>query len=66
MSSNKHSDWAPGMTEEMREQGLEQLAVFKQWVESDILPIDSHGSSESLLLLPWTFGKPDYRDLYRE
>lgn len=54
------------MTEKMREEGVEQLAVFKKWFESDILPVDENGCSENLLLLPWTVGAPDYRDLYRE
>ncbi|KFZ23395.1 hypothetical protein V502_02124 [Pseudogymnoascus sp. VKM F-4520 (FW-2644)] len=59
-------EWAPSMTVQMREKGIEQLAVFKKWVQSDILPVDEHGCSEKLLLLPWTFGQPDYRELYCE
>ncbi|KFY97379.1 hypothetical protein V500_02097 [Pseudogymnoascus sp. VKM F-4518 (FW-2643)] len=62
----KLDEWAPSMTVQMREKGIEQLAVFKKWVQSDILPVDEHGCSEKLLLLPWTFGQPDYRDLYCE
>jgi hypothetical protein len=35
-----NSEWAPTMTEEMREKGVNQLVVFKKLVDSDILPVD--------------------------
>ena len=66
LDAKSNSEWAPTMTEDMREKGVNQLAVFKKWFESDILPVDGDDCSENLLLLPWTFGQPDYRDLYRE
>lgn len=30
------------------------------------MPTATDGASDTLLVLPWTTGKPDYRDRYRE
>lgn len=57
--------WLPTITPDMHSQGLRELSVFKKWFEENIIPASEDGSSEGLLLLPWTTGSPDYRDTYR-
>ncbi|KAL8743135.1 MAG: hypothetical protein Q9190_004474 [Brigantiaea leucoxantha] len=57
--------WLPTVTSEMHQQALKELGVFKEWFESNIIPVSKDGDSEALLLLPWTTGIPDYRDIYR-
>ncbi|KAJ5050578.1 uncharacterized protein L3040_002455 [Drepanopeziza brunnea f. sp. 'multigermtubi'] len=59
-------EWAPTATESMQVEGLKQSAVFKKWIEAEILPVNEYGCSENLLLLPWTFASPTYRNLYHE
>jgi Asp-tRNA(Asn)/Glu-tRNA(Gln) amidotransferase A subunit family amidase len=58
--------WLPAMGREQQKQGLEEMSVFKKWFEESILQVDADGYPEAIVLLPWTFGEPDYRDVYRE
>ena len=58
--------WLPTVTAEMHNQAINQLDIFQEWFESNIIPASKDGASEALLLIPWTTGKPDYRDTYRE
>ena len=55
----------PKISASRQREGIKKLGVFKKWFEDSVVAIDEDGCTESLLLLPWTFGKPDYRDLYR-
>lgn len=57
---------APSVTKEMHEDGHKTRGVFKRWAEEVLLKSDGEGNSESILILPWTSGEPDYRDIYRE
>ena len=59
-------EWLPTITSEMHEQALKELRVFQKWFESNLIPTSKQGESEARLLIPWTTGKPDYRDVYRE
>ena len=61
-----HSDWLPTVKEEERKEGHRQLALFKSWYEANILPPAVEGFSDTLLLLPWSTGKPNYRNEYRD
>lgn len=40
--------------------------MFKSWYAANILPPAEDGFSDTLLLLPWSTGKPVYRDEYRD
>ena len=58
-------DWLPTVTSEMHEQGLKKMSIFQSWFEENLIGPSEDGTSEALLLLPWTTGTPDYRDKYR-
>lgn len=57
--------WLPTVTAEMHEEAINQLGVFQEWFEGNIIPASTEGESEALLLVPWTTGMPDYRDKSR-
>lgn len=58
--------WLPTITSEMHGQASIQLGVFQEWFEKNFIPASKEGESQALLLIPWTTGKPDYRDIYRD
>jgi len=58
--------YLPMITDEQEKEGLRRWNVFKSWYETNILPPAKDGFSDTLLLLPWSSGKPDYRDTYRD
>ncbi|CAO1597918.1 hypothetical protein XANCAGTX0491_001707 [Xanthoria calcicola] len=58
--------WLPTVTAAMHEQAIKQLGIFQEWFEGNIIPPSKEGESEALLLIPWTTGRPDYRDIYRD
>lgn len=59
-------EWLPTVTSEMHEQAVNQLGVFREWFEGNIIPASKAGETEAVLLIPWTTGNPDYRDMYRD
>ncbi|KAE8143694.1 amidase signature domain-containing protein [Aspergillus pseudotamarii] len=70
----KNTDgWDPALNPQLQfkrcvnveKEGLRRCRVFKSWYEANILPPAKDGFSDTLLLLPWSSGKPDYRDMYR-
>ncbi|RMZ48130.1 hypothetical protein AFCA_011192 [Aspergillus flavus] len=58
--------YLPTITDEQEKEGLKRWKIFKSWYETNILPPAIDGFSDTLLLLPWSTGKPDYRDTYRD
>lgn len=58
-------DWLPTVTSEMHKNGVKKIAIFQTWFEENLISPSKNGTSETLLLLPWTTGKPNYRDVYR-
>ena len=60
-------DWLPTITSEMHEHGVKKLSIFQTWFEENLIGPSSEedGTSDALLLLPWTTGIPNYRDVYR-
>lgn len=56
----------PTQTKEMQRQGEKEIGIFRSWFEKHVMLTDEDGCSESMLLLPWTQGRPSYRDEYRE
>ena len=58
-------DWLPTVTSEMHKDGLKKIFIFQSWFEENLISPSEDGTSEALLLLPWTKGIPDYRDAYR-
>ncbi|CAG8226063.1 unnamed protein product [Penicillium salamii] len=58
--------YLPTVTDEQEKEGVRRWNVFKAWYEAHILPPATDGFSDTLLLLPWSSGKPDYRDTYRD
>lgn len=61
-----NSGYLPTITDEQEKEGLKRWKTFKSWYETNILPPAIDGFSDTLLLLPWSTGKPDYRDTYRD
>ncbi|KAI4861594.1 putative glutamyl-tRNA amidotransferase subunit A [Hypoxylon rubiginosum] len=59
-------DWLPSITSAQQEEGLRRLRVYRTWFYKHIMPHSEDGCPESLLVLPWTDGEPDYRDKYRK
>lgn len=60
------STWLPTITAEQHKEGTKRWQLFKSWYETNILPPAVEGFSDTLLLLPWSKGEPDYRDRYRD
>ena len=58
-------DWLPTVTSEMHKDGLKKMSIFQSWFEENLIGPSEDGSSEASLLLPWTKGTPNYRDVYR-
>lgn len=65
LTSEPNSDYLPTITDQQEKEGIRRWNVFKDWYEAHILPPATDGFSDTLLLLPWSSGKPDYRDTYR-
>ena len=42
------------------------MKVFKAWFEEHVVPPAESGCSDTLLVLPWSNGEPNYRDTYRD
>lgn len=61
----QNSDWLPTVTEENEKEGILRWQVFKTWYDANILPHADDGMSDTLIILPWSSGEPEYRDKYR-
>ncbi|CAG7977406.1 unnamed protein product [Penicillium salamii] len=66
LTEELNSGYLPTVTDEQEKEGVRRWNVFKAWYEAHILPPATDGFSDTLLLLPWSSGKPDYRDTYRD
>lgn len=66
LTSEPNSDYLPTITDQQEKEGIRRWNVFKDWYEAHILPPATNGFSDTLLVLPWSSGKPDYRDTYRD
>ena len=66
LTEELNSGYLPTITDEQEKEGLKRWKIFKSWYETNILPPAIDGFSDTLLLLPWSTGKPDYRDTYRD
>lgn len=42
------------------------MAVSKRWFVQDVMAADLDGTSESVMVLPWTQGEPSYRDEHKQ
>ncbi|KAK2747761.1 hypothetical protein FQN57_001791 [Myotisia sp. PD_48] len=58
--------YLPTITDEQEKEAVKRWKIFKSWYETNVLPPAKDGFSDTLLLLPWSSGKPDYRDTYRD
>ncbi|KAL8647564.1 MAG: hypothetical protein Q9226_006377 [Calogaya cf. arnoldii] len=57
-------DYSPTITKEEQEKGFEQLEIFRSWWEKSIMPPSKDGCTDTIFVVPWSTGKPDYRDKY--
>ena len=59
--------WIHGKTITDRERGyaLDQVSNFKTWFEEDVLGYDGTNECSTIMVMPWTVGTPDHRDLPR-
>jgi hypothetical protein len=42
------------------------MKVREEWYEKNVIPPAEDGCSDTLFVLPWSNGEPEYRDSYRE
>ncbi|KAL7924435.1 amidase signature domain-containing protein [Trichoderma austrokoningii] len=59
-------EFLPTQTIKGQKKGEKEVEVFRAWFEKYVLQADENGCSETILVLPWTQGKPSYRDEYGE
>ncbi|GES66012.1 glutamyl-tRNA(gln) amidotransferase subunit A [Aspergillus terreus] len=59
-------DYLPTVTDEQEKEGTRRWNVFESWYTTNVLPPAQEGFSDTLLILLWSSGKPDYRDTYRD
>ncbi|KKZ66861.1 hypothetical protein EMCG_07467 [[Emmonsia] crescens] len=59
-------EFLPKQTMEMQKRGEKEVGIFRSWFEKHVMLADEDGCSESILVLPWTQGQPNFRDEYRE
>ncbi|CZR60710.1 uncharacterized protein PAC_10606 [Phialocephala subalpina] len=60
-------DYLPTVTEEQQKKGIELLNTFRSWCEKNVIPSsDESRCTDTIMVLPWSNGEPDYRDKYRE
>ena len=53
------------LQQQLHEQGFSEPDTFKQWFETNIIPVSKGGESDALLVLPRTTGIADYRNMTR-
>ncbi|KAJ4155348.1 hypothetical protein LMH87_000599 [Akanthomyces muscarius] len=58
-------EYTPTVTKEQQVEGGRRLKVYHDWFYQHIMPPAEDGHSSSVMVLPWTTGKPDYRDTYK-
>jgi len=58
-------DYNPTVTKEKQAKGVELLKVFGSWWEKNIMSASKDGCTDTILVVPWSKGEPDYRDTYR-
>jgi hypothetical protein len=56
----------PNISEEDHAEGVREQRIFKQWFEANIIKPASNGCSDTIMILPWSSGEPDYRDEHRQ
>ncbi len=61
-----YRDYLPTVTEEQQKEGVELLKTFRSWWEKNVIPSSDSGCINTIMVLPWSNGEPDYRDKYRE
>ncbi|OHE96222.1 glutamyl-tRNA(Gln) amidotransferase [Colletotrichum orchidophilum] len=59
-------EYLPTITLEQQKEGRRLMDVYQKWFYQEVMPPSQNGYSETILVLPWTTGKPDYRDKYRD
>lgn len=64
--TDRSSDFLPSISRAQQEEGLRRLGIYQTWFYQHIIPLSEDRCPESLLVLPWTNGEPDYRDKYRD
>ncbi|OAQ96457.1 hypothetical protein LLEC1_04447 [Akanthomyces lecanii] len=58
-------EYTPTVTEEQQVEGDRRIKVYRDWFYKHVMPPAEDGYSSSIMVLPWTTGKPDYRDTYK-
>ena len=59
-------NFLPTLTQEQYEEGRREQQIFKHCFESQVIaPVDK-GCSNTITVLPWSKGQPDYRDEHRQ
>lgn len=53
-------------SKENQDKGLELLHTFRSWYEENVIPASTNGCTDTIPVLPWSDGEPDYRDTYRK
>ncbi|KAK0112717.1 hypothetical protein ONS95_014453 [Cadophora gregata] len=60
-------DYLPTVTKEQQKEGTKRLRIFSSWWENNVIPSsDTTGCIDTIMVIPWSNGEPEYRDKYRE
>lgn len=57
--------YTPTITQEQQVEGDRRIKVYQDWFYTHVMPPAEDGYSSSIMALPWTTGKPEYRDTYK-
>jgi len=40
--------------------------LFREWIETTVIKLTSDGCSDTIVVLPWSSGEPDYQGEHRQ
>lgn len=62
----RYRDWLPLQTEAKQEEGIALMEMYRTWFKKNLIPVaNEDGCSKALLVLLWSNGELEYRDIYR-
>ena len=59
-------NFLPTLTDEQYDEGRREQQIFKHWFESQVIAPADKGCSNTIMVLPWSEGRPDYKDEHRQ
>jgi Asp-tRNA(Asn)/Glu-tRNA(Gln) amidotransferase A subunit family amidase len=62
--SRSGRDYLPTVTPEQQAEAVRLMAVFGAWFYEHVMPHSEEGYCSTVLILPWTRGRPIYRERF--